>query len=93
MNLARTGSVKGVRRRGNEPAGSRDYSERKDKKCSNKIRIAQKCARLVKPGGCIFIDTSTTNLAMVEALPAELALTVVTNSPEIAAELLKKAVV
>ncbi len=36
-----------------------------------------------------FIDTGTTNLAMAEALPAELALTVVTNSPEIAAELLK----
>jgi DeoR/GlpR family transcriptional regulator of sugar metabolism len=31
-----------------------------------------------------------TNLAMAEALPAELALTVVTNSPEIAAVLVKK---
>ncbi len=67
-----------------------DYSERKDKNPATKLRIAQKCARLVKPGGCIFIDTGTTNLAMAEALPAELALTVVTNSPEIAAELLKK---
>lgn len=67
-----------------------DYSERKDKNAATKLRIAQKCARLVKPGGCIFIDTGTTNLTMAEALPAELALTVVTNSPEIAAELLKK---
>ncbi|HAT1613025.1 TPA: DeoR/GlpR transcriptional regulator [Raoultella planticola] len=67
-----------------------DYSARKDKNAATKLRIAQKCARLVKPGGCIFIDTGTTNLAMAEALPAELALTVVTNSPEIAAELLKK---
>jgi len=64
-----------------------DYSERKDKNRATKLRIAQQCARLVKPGGTIFIDTGTTNLAMAEALPAELALTVVTNSPEIAAVL------
>lgn len=62
----------------------------KEKNTATKSRIAQKCAKLVKPGGCIFIDTGTTNLAMAEALPAELALTVVTNSPEIAAVLLKK---
>ncbi len=55
----------------------------------DKARIAQQCARLVKPGGTIFIDTGTTNLAMAEALPTELALTVVTNSPEIAAVLVK----
>jgi DeoR/GlpR family transcriptional regulator of sugar metabolism len=67
-----------------------DYSERKDKNRATKLRIAQQCARLVKPGGTIFIDTGTTNLAMAEALPAELALTVVTNSPEIAAVLVKK---
>ncbi|MCL8281984.1 DeoR/GlpR family DNA-binding transcription regulator, partial [Pseudomonas aeruginosa] len=67
-----------------------DYSQRKDKNRAIKLRIAQQCARLVKPGGTIFIDTGTTNLAMAEALPAELALTVVTNSPEIAAVLVKK---
>ncbi len=67
-----------------------DYSERKDKNRATKLRIAQQCARLVKPGGILFIDTGTTNLAMAEALPAELALTVVTNSPEIAAVLVKK---
>jgi DeoR/GlpR family transcriptional regulator of sugar metabolism len=88
--LSREGSVKSVRRGGAEPAGSGDYSERKDKNRATKLRIAQQCARLVKPGGTIFIDTGTTNLAMAEALPAELALTVVTNSPEIAAVLVKK---
>ncbi|HGL6356513.1 TPA: DeoR/GlpR family DNA-binding transcription regulator [Citrobacter amalonaticus] len=67
-----------------------DYSIRKTKKPDQKSSIAQKCARLVKSGSCIFIDTGTTNLAMAEALPAELSLTVVTNSPEIAAVLLKK---
>lgn len=69
---------------------SMEYNERKEKNRATKSRIAQKCAQLVKPGGCIFIDTGTTNLAMAEALPGELALTVVTNSPEIAAVLLKK---
>ena len=34
-----------------------DYSERKEKNTATKSRIAQKCAKLVKPGGCIFIDT------------------------------------
>lgn len=41
-----------------------DYSQRKDKNRAIKLRIAQQCARLVKPGGTIFIDTGTTNLAM-----------------------------
>lgn len=59
---------------------SMEYNERKEKNRATKSRIAQKCAQLVKPGGCIFIDTGTTNLAMAEALPGELALTVVTNS-------------
>ncbi len=87
--LSREDSVKGVWRGGAESAGSGDYSERKDKNRAIKLRIAQQCARLVKPGGTIFIDTGTTNLAMAEALPTELALTVVTNSPEIAAVLVK----
>lgn len=90
MSLAAKASVKSLRRGGVEPAGSGNYSERKDKNRATKLRIAQQCARLVKPGGTIFIDTGTTNLAMAEALPAELALTVVTNSPEIAAVLVKK---
>ncbi len=48
-----------------------DYSQRKDKNRAIKLRIAQQCARLVKPGGTIFIDTGTTNLAMAEALPTD----------------------
>lgn len=71
-------------------AESEEISVRKTKNAANKSRIAQTCARLVKSGSCIFIDTGTTNLAMAEALPAELALTVVTNSPEIATVLLQK---
>ncbi|MBJ3590514.1 DeoR/GlpR transcriptional regulator [Salmonella enterica subsp. enterica serovar Saintpaul] len=69
---------------------SEDIAVRKNINKAKKSSIAQRCARLVKSGSCIFIDSGSTNLAMAEALPAELALTVVTNSPEIAAVLLKK---
>ncbi|MEB5755684.1 DeoR/GlpR family DNA-binding transcription regulator [Citrobacter cronae] len=69
---------------------SEDIAVRKSINMAKKSSIAQRCARLVKSGSCIFIDTGSTNLAMAEALPAELALTVVTNSPEIAAVLLEK---
>ncbi|MBA8561928.1 DeoR/GlpR transcriptional regulator [Citrobacter freundii] len=69
---------------------SEDIDVRKSINVAKKSNIAQRCARLVNSGSCIFIDTGSTNLAMAEALPAELALTVVTNSPEIAAVLLKK---
>jgi DeoR/GlpR family transcriptional regulator of sugar metabolism len=54
-----------------------------------KDTIAQKAATLIKASGCIFIDTGTTNLALAKALPADLSITVVTNSPAIAAELLR----
>ena len=67
---------------------SGSFVSREQKKSAIKDTIAQKAATLVKAGGCIFIDTGTTNLALAKALPAELSITVVTNSPVIAAELL-----
>lgn len=54
-----------------------------------KEKIAQKAATLIKAGSSIFIDTGTTNLALAKALPVDLSLTVVTNSPAIAVELLR----
>lgn len=70
-----------------QDAGS--YLIREHKNNAKKDTIAQKAATLLKPGGCIFIDTGTTNLALAKALPADLNVTVVTNSPAIAAELLR----
>lgn len=67
---------------------SGSFVSREQKKSAIKDTIAQKAATLVKAGGCIFIDTGTTNLALAKALPVELSITVVTNSPVIAAELL-----
>ncbi|WP_415343711.1 DeoR/GlpR family DNA-binding transcription regulator [Enterobacter hormaechei] len=67
-------------------AGS--FVSRERTNSATKDTIAQKAATLVSAGGCIFIDTGTTNLALAKALPAELSITVVTNSPVIAAALL-----
>lgn len=67
-------------------AGS--FFSREQKISAEKHTIAQKAATLVQAGGCIFIDAGTTNLALAKALPADLNVTVVTNSPAIAAELL-----
>lgn len=66
-----------------------NFFTREQKNHAKKDMIAQKAATLIKAGSCIFIDTGTTNLALAKALPAELAITVVTNSPAIAAELLR----
>ena len=65
------------------------FLSREQQNHAKKDMIAQKAATLIKAGSCIFMDTGTTNLALAKALPADLALTVVTNSPAIAAELLR----
>lgn len=59
-------------RRASEPSGE-------------KLALAQAAARLIKPGACLFIDAGSTNLELAKVLPAGLALTVVTNSPLVAA--------
>ena len=65
-----------------------NFLSREHKISAEKHTIAQKAATLVQAGGCIFIDAGTTNLALAKALPADLNVTVVTNSPAIATELL-----
>lgn len=67
-------------------AGS--FTHRKEQDYAVKALIAQRCASLINSNSCIFIDAGTTNLALARALPADLALTVVTNAPDIAAVLL-----
>lgn len=60
----------------------------KEHNISVKDAIAQKCASLISSENCIFIDAGSINLAMAKSLPDELTITVVTNAPDIAAELL-----
>lgn len=68
---------------------SDSFINRSRETSDEKQRIARHCASLVKNGGCIFIDAGSTNLALARALPENLQLTVVTNSPLIAVELMR----
>lgn len=68
---------------------SESFTQRTEHNRSEKDAIAARCAALIKNNGCIFIDASSTNLALAKALPDNLTLSVVTNSPLIAVELMK----
>lgn len=57
---------------------------------SEKVKIAHTCASLIKPGGCIFIDSGSTNLEIARCIPDDVSVTVITHSPAIAIELMKK---
>jgi DeoR/GlpR family transcriptional regulator of sugar metabolism len=62
--------------------------ERETADTDRKNRLARRALSLVQTGQIVFIDASTSNLALARALTPDLALTVVTNSPQIAAALL-----
>lgn len=64
------------------------FVDRVDEKSASKARLGEAGAQLMRDGGCIFIDAGTTNLALAAAIPAELSLTVVTNAPAIAAQVM-----
>jgi DeoR/GlpR family transcriptional regulator of sugar metabolism len=51
-----------------------------------KQALARKAASLVKPGQFVFIDSGSTNLALVSCLPEDFELTIATNSIDIAAQ-------
>ncbi|WGS53853.1 DeoR/GlpR family DNA-binding transcription regulator [Paraburkholderia sp. D15] len=55
-----------------------------------KDALATAAVTLLGDGQCVFLDTGSTNLAIARAIPAQRKLTVVTNSPVIAAALLDK---
>lgn len=71
------------------PREATDFLERSGHKLTEKNTLARKCVQLIKEKSCVFLDTGTTHLAIAQALPADIALTVVTNSPLIAAELIR----
>lgn len=52
-----------------------------------KIRLGQAAAGLIRPGQIVILDGGTTHLALVAALPTDLAATIVTHAPGIAAAL------
>lgn len=67
---------------------SGSFAKRSEQAQASKALLGQAGAQLIRDGGCIFIDAGTTNLAVAKAIPPELSLTVVTNAPSIAAEVM-----
>ncbi|WP_330334001.1 DeoR/GlpR family DNA-binding transcription regulator [Streptomyces sp. NBC_00536] len=65
-----------------------DYAARQTVAPDGKRRVAAVAARLVRPGGTLILDGGTTALAVARALPQDLACTVITHSPTVAAALL-----
>src|SRR5271155_5852795 len=55
-----------------------------------KQALARKAALLVEPGQFLFLDSGSTNLALVSCLPEDAELTVATNSIDIAAAALRR---
>ena len=55
-----------------------------------KIALARAAVATIEPGEFLFLDSSSTNLALAQCLPPEYALTVATNSVDIAAALLRR---
>jgi DeoR/GlpR family transcriptional regulator of sugar metabolism len=65
-----------------------DYAARHAVAPDGKRKVAATAARLVRPGGALILDGGTTALAVAHALPHDVACTVITHSPTIAAALL-----
>lgn len=66
---------------------SASFEVRTSQNVLEKSHVAKRCARMLKADSCVFIDAGSTYLAMVEFIPEDMALTIVTNSPQIAAAL------
>lgn len=64
-----------------------DLSERRGLATEEKRRLAAAAIRLISPGQVVFLDGGTTTAEIVRQLPRDMALTVVTHAPTIAAEL------
>ncbi|MFH9723114.1 DeoR/GlpR family DNA-binding transcription regulator [Streptomyces sp. NPDC017254] len=68
-----------------------NYRARQSVAPDGKRKVAAVAAGLVRPGGALILDGGTTALAVVHALPRDLACTVITHSPTIAAALIDHA--
>ncbi|MCO8271505.1 DeoR/GlpR family DNA-binding transcription regulator [Actinoplanes sp. TRM 88003] len=66
-----------------------DYRTRTAVAPDSKKRVAAAAAGLIRPGATVLLDGGTTALAVVAALPADLAATIVTHSVTVAAALVE----
>src|SRR3984957_6467410 len=69
---------------------SGSFEMRLKQKLGSKVALGQAAATIVAASQVIFLDAGTTNLEIARALPNDTRLTVATNSPVIAAELISR---
>jgi len=67
--------------------------KRLSEKPERKDALARAAVALLRPDMTVFIDAGTTNLAIAQAIPADLPLTIVTNAPMVAASLIDRAAI
>lgn len=70
--------------------GASPMAARVDEARERKAALAQAAAATIRPSEFIFLDSSSTNLALVDYLPDDHALKVATNSIDIAAAVLRR---
>lgn len=66
-----------------------DYATRTTVSTTGKASIATRAVTLIRPGATVILDGGTTALAVAMALPPDLAATIVTHSPTVAAALVE----
>ncbi|MEI2299045.1 DeoR/GlpR family DNA-binding transcription regulator [Ensifer sp. MJa1] len=72
------------------PAAHRTLVERVAMAPERKAALARAAVGLIKPGMTVFLDAGSTNLAIAQLIEPEQRVTVVTNTPLIAAALMEK---
>jgi DeoR/GlpR family transcriptional regulator of sugar metabolism len=72
------------------PPNGGSLQHRMGRESGRKDALAVAAISLLSENQCVFLDTGSTNLAIARAIPFDLNLTVVTNSPVIASALLEK---
>jgi len=72
------------------PAAHSSLSERAAMAPERKAALARTAVGLIKPGMTVFLDAGSTNLAIAQLIEPELQVTIVTNTPLIAAALMEK---
>lgn len=72
------------------PPNGGNLQHRMEREPERKDALAVAAVSLLADNQCIFLDAGSTNLCIARAIPADLNLTVVTNSPVIASALIEK---
>jgi len=71
------------------PAFGATHARRSELAPESKRRVGARGAYLVSPGSTVILDGDTTGVAVAEALRADLAATIITNSPTVSAALVE----